>query len=98
MTPILEHLGVFICAALVDALWVMWIHYSERNNAALSALVSMILAGFTLAGMGSAIRDIAFAPAYVAGLGVGSYAAVAWKARRARLTAVRERGALRAVR
>ncbi len=96
MTPILEHLGVFICAALVDALWVAWIHYSERNRPDLSALVSMVLAGFTLAGMGSAIRDLTFAPAYVAGLGVGSYVAVWWKARRARATLAAK--GLRAVR
>lgn len=84
---ILAHLSVFVCAALVDALWVMWIHYSERNRPALSAAVSMVLACFTLAGMGSAIRDYTFAPAYIAGLGAGSFGAVWWKARRARATA-----------
>jgi len=74
------HLFVFLAAGVSDALWVLWFHHSGRDQAWHAGAVSGLLGLVWLAGVSPAIKDWHFAPAYLAGLCVGSYTAVRWKA------------------
>lgn len=66
-------LVAFISGVVIEASCVMWVHYSERDDAAKTALFSMIVALAQVAGIGEAIHDWHIAPFFVLGYGVGTY-------------------------
>lgn len=75
----LEALVTFLSGAIFEAGCVAWVHYSEKNEAAKAAIVSMLNALVTLVGVGESLRDLRMAPAYVLGYGAGTYVMIRWK-------------------
>jgi hypothetical protein len=74
-----EHAVTFASGFAIECACVFWVHYSERGRAASTALCSMLIAGAQVLGIGSAVRDFRFAPAFVLGYGAGTYCAVKLK-------------------
>jgi hypothetical protein len=78
------HLLVFVAAALVDALWVLWHSYVAQRRAALAALTSGALAALGLLSTREAFLSWEYVPAYTAGLMLGTLGTVLWEKRRDR--------------
>lgn len=71
----------FVSGAAFEASCVAWVHYSEKNEAAKAAFVSMLIALANLAGVGESLHDLRVAPAFVLGYGLGTYATIKLKQR-----------------
>lgn len=74
----MTHVYVFLLAAAIDALWVLWFRFAAERRAALTALISITLAYVSIAGIGAVLRDAQYTLAYVLGFGVGTYVTVRW--------------------
>lgn len=79
---LLAGLGVLIAGAAHEAVCVGWVHFSERGRPKTTALFSMLAATSEVSGILSSVHDWRMAPFYIAGFGVGTYAAVRWKSRK----------------
>ena len=71
----------FLCGAIYECACVFWVHYSEKNNALLSALCSCLVALVTAIGLGEALHRPLFIAAYTLGFGIGTWVAIKVKAR-----------------
>lgn len=70
-----------VSGALVEGTSVIWVHYSERGNAAKTAMCSAVIATAQVLGIGESIRDARVAVLFVLGYSAGTYLAVAVKRR-----------------
>jgi len=71
----------FFGGAVYEAGCVGWVHYAERGRPFATALFSMLCATAQVAGIGESVHDLAAAPFFVLGWGVGTYGAVVLKRR-----------------
>ncbi len=81
---LLDCLIAFLGGAFYEACCVGWVHYSERNEPAMTSLFSMACATAQVGGIVESVHNPIAAVFYVLGWGAGTYAAVDWKVRRAR--------------
>jgi hypothetical protein len=72
----------FVGGAVYEAGCVGWVHFSEKNRPVPTAIFSMLCAAAQVAGIGESVHTLAAAPFFVLGYGVGTFAAVAYKAHR----------------
>lgn len=73
----------FASGFTVECVSVFWVHFSERGRPLATALCSMAIGTAQVFGIGESVRDWHFGPAFVAGYGCGTAAAVWLKGRAA---------------
>jgi hypothetical protein len=78
------HLLVFVAAALVDALWVLWHSYVAQRRAVHAAITTGVLGVLGLLSTREAFLDWRYTPAYISGLVLGTFGTVLWEKRRDR--------------
>jgi hypothetical protein len=78
------HLLVFVAAALVDALWVLWHSYVAQRRAVYAAITTGVLGVLGLLSTREAFLDWRYTPAYISGLVLGTFGTVLWEKRRDR--------------
>lgn len=76
---ILTCLLVFISGFIYEGACVFWVHYSERGQAVITALISMLVALCQVVGIGGSIHDIRTAPFFILGFGIGTWASIVIK-------------------
>jgi len=69
----------FTAGVLIEAVAVMWLHYSERDAPVRAAACSMLQAGAQVVGLGESFASRGAAVAFVLGYGCGTFTAVLWK-------------------
>ena len=72
----MKHLTIFLSAAVLDLLWILWFHFAVVHNALAAAAVSALLGGLSLVSIGAALANRKYVPSYIFGLAVGTYFAV----------------------
>jgi hypothetical protein len=73
---------------------VLWVHYSERGDAAKTALWAAVLASCQVCGVAESVHDWRFAPFFVAGYAFGSFVGVKWKRAMVSVTTMTTRASL----
>lgn len=58
---------------------VLWVHHSERGNAAKTAMWAAMLATCQVSGLAESVHDIRLAPLFIAGYAFGTFIGVKWK-------------------
>lgn len=66
----------FACGAVYELACVFWVHYSEKGRARAAVGFSMLAALVTVVGVEQFLKSHAFAVAYIAGFGTGTYLAI----------------------
>lgn len=77
---ILDCVIAFLGGAVYEAGCVGWVHFSQKGRPLPTALFSMACAAAQVAGIGESVHTLVAAPFFVLGYGVGTFAAVAFKA------------------
>lgn len=76
---LLQYFGVFISAVVFEFAYIAWVNAATRGGAWTCAGWAVAVAGLSLAGVGGAlVLPGGWAP-YLAGVGIGSFAAVKFR-------------------